>query len=58
MAAEAGLTMSRDRESLDIRLRYRDRPQGPSRVVETLAEALEVIDRQTRRAESRGRDAA
>ena len=45
LAAEAGLTMSRDSETLHIRLRYRDRPQGPRWVVPTIAEALELIAR-------------
>ena len=51
MAAEAGLTMSRDFGSLDIRLRYRDRPRGPRWVVPSLAEALELIARHGRRRE-------
>ncbi|MBF0665774.1 MAG: hypothetical protein IR159_09595 [Brevundimonas sp.] len=58
MASEAGLTMSRDFGSLDIRLRYRDRPKGPRWVVPTVAEALEIIDRQVRRLERRQSDAA
>jgi hypothetical protein len=51
MATEAGLTMSRDFRSLDIRLRYRDRPKGPRWVVGSLAEALEIIERQVRRSD-------
>lgn len=58
MATEAGLTMSRDFRSLDIRLRYRDRPKGPRWVVATLAEALEIIERQVRRSERHRSDAA
>ena len=45
LAAEAGLVMSRDYGSLDIRLRYRDRPRGPRWIVSTLDEALELIAR-------------
>lgn len=51
MAAEAGLTMSRDYGSLAIRLRYRNRPRGPRWVVASLAEALELISRHGRRCE-------
>lgn len=49
MAAQVGLAMSRDRGSRDIRLRYRDRPEGPLWVVSTLEEALALIDRQAPR---------
>ena len=45
LAAKAGLTMSRDAETLAIRLRYRHRPRGPRWTVATISEALEVIAR-------------
>ena len=48
LAARAGLTMSRDPETLGIRLRYRHRPRGPRWTVGTIDEALEVIARRGR----------
>ena len=51
MAAEAGLTMSRDYGSMAIRLRFRHRPRGPRWVVESLTEALDVIRRYGRTCE-------
>jgi hypothetical protein len=47
LAAEAGLTMSRDSETLHIRLRRRDRRGGPQWVVPTVDEAFELIARHT-----------
>ena len=58
MAAEAGLAMSRDSRSRDIRLRYRDQPGGSRWVVATLAEALEVIAREADRGQRGRSDAA
>jgi hypothetical protein len=48
LAAEAGLTMSRDAVTRGLRLRYRHRPRGQHWVVPTLKEALEVIARRGR----------
>jgi len=48
LAAQGGLVMSRDAETLHVRLRYRGRPRGPRWTVATIEEALEVIARRSR----------
>jgi hypothetical protein len=48
LAAEAGLVMSRDADTLHIRLRYRSRRHGPFWMAATIDEALAIIDRRAR----------
>ena len=53
LATAAGLVMSREAETWRIRLRPRGRHSGPVWSLATLAEVLDVIDRQASRKQSK-----